>query len=66
MGVSYSDSENTGSDSFVGDILSLFSAVCYATYVVLLKKMIRNETRINMRRFFGFVGLFNFYCCGHF
>ena len=43
----------------LGDILALISALFYALYVSLLKVRIREENRINMQLFFGFVGLFN-------
>lgn len=35
----------------------------YAAYVILLKVRIREESRINMQLFFGFVGLFNIISC---
>ncbi|GAA5849427.1 hypothetical protein JCM8547_000444 [Rhodosporidiobolus lusitaniae] len=41
----------------LGDALALLSAVAYAAYVLLLKVRIRNETRVSMTLFFGFVGL---------
>lgn len=43
----------------LGDTLALASALAYAFYVILLKVRIRNETRVSMTLFFGFVGLFN-------
>ena len=43
----------------LGDFLALISALFYALYVALLKVRIREENRINMQLFFGFVGLFN-------
>lgn len=47
------------SNPLLGDLLALSSAVFYAFYVTLLKVRIRQESRINMQLFFGFVGLFN-------
>ncbi|KAF8078506.1 hypothetical protein FPV67DRAFT_1557818 [Lyophyllum atratum] len=47
----------------LGDILALISALVYALYVILLKFRIRTESRIDMRLFFGFVGLFNVLTC---
>lgn len=47
----------------LGDSLALLSAVFYALYVILLKVRIRNESRIDMQLFFGFVGLFNTLSC---
>ncbi|EIN14181.1 hypothetical protein PUNSTDRAFT_80325 [Punctularia strigosozonata HHB-11173 SS5] len=43
----------------LGDFLALLSAFFYALYVTLLKVRIRDESRIDMQLFFGFVGLFN-------
>lgn len=43
----------------LGDFLALLSAVFYALYVVFLKVQIREESRIDMQLFFGFVGFFN-------
>ncbi|GLB36260.1 putative saccharomyces cerevisiae YDL133W [Lyophyllum shimeji] len=47
----------------MGDILAIISALVYALYVILLKVRIRTESRIDMRLFFGFVGLFNILTC---
>jgi len=47
----------------LGDFLALFSALFYAFYVILLKVRIRSESRIDMKLFFGFVGLFNIISC---
>jgi len=43
----------------LGDSLALVSAIFYALYVSLLKVRIREESRVDMQLFFGFVGLFN-------
>lgn len=43
----------------LGDVLALLSAVFYSLYVILLKVRIKEESRIDMQLFFGFVGLFN-------
>ncbi|KAM0750478.1 hypothetical protein T439DRAFT_326445 [Meredithblackwellia eburnea MCA 4105] len=43
----------------LGDALALGSALAYAFYVILLKVRIRNEARVSMTTFFGYVGLFN-------
>ena len=43
----------------LGDALALLSALFYALYVILLKARIKEESRIDMQLFFGFVGLFN-------
>ena len=47
----------------LGDRLALISALFYALYVILLKVRIKNEERIDMQLFFGFVGLFNIFLC---
>ncbi|BGP39794.1 hypothetical protein JCM10450v2_003765 [Rhodotorula kratochvilovae] len=64
--VSLSDSKLPSSASgpssanpLLGDALALLSALAYAAYVLLLKVRIRNEARISMTLFFGFVGAFN-------
>jgi solute carrier family 35 protein F5 len=46
-----------------GDVLALTSALFYALYVILLKVRIKTESRIDMRLFFGFVGLLNILIC---
>lgn len=43
----------------IGDVLALLSAIIYGIYTTMMKKNIRDETRVNMIWFFGFVGLFN-------
>ncbi|AEY97319.1 FAER331Cp [Eremothecium gossypii FDAG1] len=42
----------------IGNILALAGALCYGIYLTLLKWRVRDESRINMQVFFGFVGLF--------
>jgi solute carrier family 35 protein F5 len=51
------------SQPLLGDFLALISALFYALYVILLKVRIKNEDRIDMQLFFGFVGLFNVLAC---
>jgi solute carrier family 35 protein F5 len=51
------------SQPLLGDVLALISALFYALYVILLKVRIKNEERIDMQLFFGFVGLFNVLVC---
>lgn len=46
-------------EALLGDGLALLSAIFYALYVILLKVRIKEESRINMQLFFGFVGVFN-------
>jgi solute carrier family 35 protein F5 len=59
--VSFTDTQDEGKDSLIGDMLSLLGAVFYAVYLVLLKKIVKDESRMNARRFFGLVGLFNMF-----
>lgn len=42
----------------VGDVLALISAVIYGVYATTMKKKIGDESKVNMPLFFGFVGLF--------
>ncbi|KAI1414534.1 hypothetical protein F5Y13DRAFT_158745 [Hypoxylon sp. FL1857] len=43
----------------IGDAMALFSAVVYGFYVVVMKRRIGNEDRVDMPLFFGMVGVFN-------
>lgn len=52
-----------GRAPIVGDFLALLSAFVYATYVTFLKVRVREESRVDMQLFFGFVGLFNIVAC---
>ena len=45
----------------IGDILALLSSLFYAIYMVYLKVQIKDESRIDMQLFFGFVGLFGIF-----
>ena len=49
--------------AILGDILALFSALFYAMYLIFLKVQIKEESRIDMQLFFGYVGLFNILLC---
>lgn len=49
--------------AMLGDALALFSAMFYAAYSIFLKVQIKEESRIDMQLFFGFVGLFNIALC---
>mmetsp|Transcript_1461 Transcript_1461/g.3263 ORF Transcript_1461/g.3263 Transcript_1461/m.3263 type:complete len:409 (-) Transcript_1461:53-1279(-) len=59
--------ENDGSShdhtSMVGDLLALAGAVLFGCYSVLLKRLIPDETLVNMPMFFGFLGLINGVLC---
>ncbi|KAI0094984.1 hypothetical protein BDY19DRAFT_915760 [Irpex rosettiformis] len=52
-----------GRAPIVGDSLALLSAFVYAMYVTFLKVRVREESRVDMQLFFGFVGLFNIVAC---
>lgn len=41
----------------------MFSAMFYAIYLIFLKVRIKEESRIDMQLFFGYVGLFNIALC---
>lgn len=49
--------------AILGDILALFSALFYAIYLIFLKVQIKDESRIDMQLFFGYVGLLNILLC---
>ncbi|KAH0838399.1 hypothetical protein J3R83DRAFT_6706 [Lanmaoa asiatica] len=67
--VSLSDSSSTAnaqsvnSVAILGDFLALFSALFYAMYLIFLKVQIKEESRVDMQLFFGYVGLFNISLC---
>lgn len=56
---SSSDSDEFFTDLIIGDILALIGAALYGCYTVFLKYRVRNEERVSMPLFFGFVGIFN-------
>jgi solute carrier family 35, member F5 len=43
----------------IGDSMAVLSALLYGIYVILMKKRVGDESRVNMPLFFGFIGLFN-------
>ncbi|QPG73100.1 hypothetical protein FOA43_000405 [Brettanomyces nanus] len=47
-------------DIIYGNLLALAGALCYGIYSILLKLKVKEDSRIDMKLFFGFVGLFNF------
>eukprot|EP00164_Ancoracysta_twista_P004267 GFYU01005751.1.p1 GENE.GFYU01005751.1~~GFYU01005751.1.p1 ORF type:complete len:558 (-),score=126.96 GFYU01005751.1:132-1805(-) len=58
--ISTSDEDvHNGKDTILGDLLALSSAIAYAMYILVLKAMVKDEERLRMTMFFGFVGLFN-------
>lgn len=56
---SVSDTQDFLTDLIIGDILALIGAALYGCYTVFLKYKVRNEERVSMPLFFGFVGIFN-------
>nr|AAT92742.1 YML018C [Saccharomyces cerevisiae] len=54
-----SGDDNDAVQVLIGNLLALAGAVLYGVYSTLLKREVGDETRVNMRIFFGFVGLFN-------
>lgn len=66
LDVSGENDENRGSfphktprELATGDSMAFLSAILYGFYVVLMKKRIGDESKVNMPLFFGLVGLFN-------
>ncbi|KHO00315.1 heme oxygenase-like, multi-helical [Metarhizium album ARSEF 1941] len=43
----------------IGDSMALLSAVIYGMYITVMKRRVGNEDRVDMRLFFGLVGLCN-------
>jgi solute carrier family 35 protein F5 len=43
----------------IGDIFALLGAFCYGIYSILLKLKVKDDSRMDMKLFFGFVGIFN-------
>lgn len=46
-------------NALLGNFFSLVSAFLYGAYSTLLKSKVKDESRLNSKLFFGFVGLFN-------
>lgn len=51
--------KRTALSIFIGNALALLGALLYGIYTTMLKYRIKDESRINMKVFFGFVGVFN-------
>eukprot|EP01126_Amoeba_proteus_P044131 TRINITY_DN4885_c0_g1_i4.p1 TRINITY_DN4885_c0_g1~~TRINITY_DN4885_c0_g1_i4.p1 ORF type:complete len:229 (+),score=45.77 TRINITY_DN4885_c0_g1_i4:699-1385(+) len=56
--ISYNDSVGKGSNTVLGDVLSLLSAVYYGLYTIYLRKSTEGK-EISMPMFLGFVGILN-------
>ncbi|XP_051937978.1 solute carrier family 35 member F5-like isoform X2 [Hippocampus zosterae] len=57
--VSLSGTERPDEQGTVGSLWSLAGAVLYAVYVVMIKRWVDREDKLDIPMFFGFVGLFN-------
>ena len=44
----------------LGSLWTLAGAICYSSYIVLLRRKIDHEDKLDVPMFFGFVGLFSF------
>ncbi|XP_077865118.1 solute carrier family 35 member F5-like [Saccoglossus kowalevskii] len=58
--VSLSNNTSDNDQVQLGAIWALCGALLYAIYLVLLKRKVDNEERLDIPMFFGFVGLFTF------
>ncbi|XP_069791316.1 solute carrier family 35 member F5-like isoform X2 [Narcine bancroftii] len=56
VSLSSNDAEGKGT---IGSLWSLTGAVLYAVYIVLIKRKVDREDKLDIPMFFGFVGLFN-------
>lgn len=43
----------------IGDSMAFVSAIVYGMYVTVMKRRVGDENKVNMRLFFGLVGIFN-------
>lgn len=43
----------------IGDSMAFISAIIYGAYVTVMKRRVGDESKVNMRLFFGLVGTFN-------
>lgn len=43
----------------IGDSMAFVSAIVYGLYVTVMKRKVGDESKVNMRLFFGLVGVFN-------
>lgn len=50
--------DKTTAQVALGDSMALFSAVIYGLYVTVMKRRVQDEDRVDMRMFFGLVGVF--------
>uniref|UniRef100_A0A3Q1JAG3 Solute carrier family 35 member F5 n=1 Tax=Anabas testudineus TaxID=64144 RepID=A0A3Q1JAG3_ANATE len=57
--VSLSSMDNPDGKGVIGSLWSLAGAVLYAFYIVMIKRRVDREDKLDIPMFFGFVGLFN-------
>uniref|UniRef100_A0A3Q2P8X4 Solute carrier family 35 member F5 n=1 Tax=Fundulus heteroclitus TaxID=8078 RepID=A0A3Q2P8X4_FUNHE len=57
--VSLSSMESPDEKGVAGSLWSLAGAMLYAVYIVLIKRRVDREDKLDIPMFFGFVGLFN-------
>ncbi|XP_032423732.1 solute carrier family 35 member F5 isoform X1 [Xiphophorus hellerii] len=57
--VSLSSMDSPDEKGVVGSLWSLAGAMLYAVYIVLIKRRVDREDKLDIPMFFGFVGLFN-------
>lgn len=51
--------DKTTAQIAIGDSMAFFSAIVYGVYVTVMKRRVGNEDRVDMRLFFGLVGVLN-------
>ncbi|KAF7241940.1 Solute carrier family 35 member F5 [Varanus komodoensis] len=57
--VNLSGSEKSSGRDTIGSLWSLVGAMLYAIYIVMIKRKVDREDKLDIPMFFGFVGLFN-------
>ncbi|XP_047671166.1 solute carrier family 35 member F5 isoform X3 [Tachysurus fulvidraco] len=57
--VSFSGMDSSGGKGIIGSLWSLLGAMLYAVYIVMLKRKVDREEKLDIPMFFGFVGLFS-------
>ncbi|XP_029937013.1 solute carrier family 35 member F5 isoform X2 [Myripristis murdjan] len=57
--VSFSSMDGADGKGIIGSLWSLAGAALYAVYIVMIKRRVDREDKLDIPMFFGFVGLFN-------
>ncbi|NWX43003.1 S35F5 protein, partial [Steatornis caripensis] len=57
--VNLSGSDKSAGKDTIGSVWSLVGAMLYAVYIVMIKRKVDREDKLDIPMFFGFVGLFN-------